>query len=165
MFRKEKRKRRDLCIPGGSHTGVFSNGWGRPRATTLVGPSLRRTHWYGNLPYNITRLQNCSSCPPHKSLHTSYNTSDSIKCPVQLLQTMIILFIVSVEGEWLANVQLAKVFTPASCRKCTLTNYLTCRPFHYPKFTQKFYEIQDEWIERSGIFYRVDASCSGSIST
>jgi hypothetical protein len=64
-------------------------------------PPLWRSHSYGNLPYNITRLEkkHCSSCPPHKSLHTSYNTSDSIKCPVQLLQTMIILFIVFVESE------------------------------------------------------------------
>jgi hypothetical protein len=78
---------------------------------------------------------------------------------------MIILFIVSVEGEWLENVQLAKVFTPASCRKCTLTNYLTYRSFDCIKFSQKFYEIQDECIEHSRIFYRVDASYSGSIST
>jgi hypothetical protein len=64
-------------------------------------PPLWRCHSYGNLPYNITRLEkkHCSSCPPHKSLHTSYNTRDSIKCPVQVLQTMIILLIVSVESE------------------------------------------------------------------
>jgi hypothetical protein len=77
-----------------------------------------------------------SSCPPQKSLHTSNNTSDSIKCQVQLLQAVIILCIVSVEGEWLENVQLAKVFTTASCRKCTLTNYLTCLPLDCLKFSQ-----------------------------
>jgi hypothetical protein len=36
------------------------------------------------------------------------------------------------------NVQLGKVFTTASCRKCALTNYLTCLPFDYLKFSQKF---------------------------
>jgi hypothetical protein len=59
------------------------------------------------------------------------------KCQAQLLQTLIILFIVSVEGEWLENVQPAKVFTPVSCRICTLTNYLTCWPFDCLKFSQK----------------------------
>jgi hypothetical protein len=56
----EERKRRDLCVHGGSHTGVFAIGWGCPQATTLVRPSVRRvgrTHSYGNLPYNITRLE------------------------------------------------------------------------------------------------------------
>jgi hypothetical protein len=53
----EERKRRDLCISGGSHTRVFAIGWGCPRATTLVGPFVRRTHSYGNVPYNITRLE------------------------------------------------------------------------------------------------------------
>jgi len=135
----EERKRRDLCISGGSHTRVFASGWGCPRATTLVGPFVRRTHSYGNVPYNITRLEkkHCSSCP-HKTLNTSNNTSDSIKCQVQPPQAIIILFIVSVEGERLENVQLAKVFTTASYRKCTLTNYLTCLPFHCLKFSQKF---------------------------
>jgi len=97
----EERKRRDLCVRGGSHTRVFAIGWGCPQATTFVQPSVRRTHSYGNLPYNITRLEktHCSSCPPHKSLHTSNNTSESIKCQVQILQAIIILFIVSVEGE------------------------------------------------------------------
>ncbi len=40
----EERKRRDLCLGGGSHTCVFAIGWGCPQATTLVWPSIRRTH-------------------------------------------------------------------------------------------------------------------------
>jgi hypothetical protein len=71
-------------------------------------------------------------------LQTSNNTSDSIKCQVQLPQAIIILFIVSVEGEWMENVQLGRVFTMASCRKCTLTNYLNFLPFDCIKFSQKF---------------------------
>jgi hypothetical protein len=70
-FKKNKKermkeiKRKDLCVHGISHTCVFSIGWGCPQATALVGRSLRRTHSYGNLPYNITRLEkkHCSSCP------------------------------------------------------------------------------------------------------
>jgi hypothetical protein len=65
------------------------------------------------------------------------NTSHSIKCQIQLLQAIITLFIVSVEGVQLENVQLGKVFTTASCRKWTLTNYLTCLPFYCLKFSQK----------------------------
>jgi len=59
----EERKRRGLCIHGGSHTGVFAIGWGCPHATTHVRPSIRRTHSYGNLPYNITRLEK-NTAPP-----------------------------------------------------------------------------------------------------
>jgi hypothetical protein len=51
--RMEERKRRDFFInyfwlrTGGSHTRVFSIGQERSRPT-----ALRRTHSYGNLPYN-----------------------------------------------------------------------------------------------------------------
>jgi hypothetical protein len=117
----EERKTRDLCVLGRSHTGVFAIVWGCPQATTLVRPSVRRTHSYGNLPHNITRLEkkHCSSCPPHKSLHTSNNTSDRIKCQVLLRQATIILFIVSVErgmtgkcstGQGLYYAQLSKMY-------------------------------------------------------
>jgi hypothetical protein len=53
--RMEETKRRDLfCYGhGGSHTHVFSMSWERPWATTLMQPSLRRTHLYRNLPYKI----------------------------------------------------------------------------------------------------------------
>jgi hypothetical protein len=47
------KKRRDFYLGGGSHTRVFSISRESPQATTLVQPSLRGTHSYGNLPYNI----------------------------------------------------------------------------------------------------------------
>jgi len=50
--RVEERKRRDFEGHGGSHTHVFSIGWECPRPIALVSPSLKRTHSYGNLPYN-----------------------------------------------------------------------------------------------------------------
>jgi hypothetical protein len=34
-------------------TRVFPTGWECPHVTALVRPSLRRTHSYGNPPYNI----------------------------------------------------------------------------------------------------------------
>jgi hypothetical protein len=48
-----KKKKRFFYIHGGSHTRVFSICQERPWANTLVQPSLRRTHSYGNVPYNI----------------------------------------------------------------------------------------------------------------
>jgi hypothetical protein len=48
--RMEERKRRDFYVCGGSH--VFSIGREHPGSTALMRPSLRRTHSYGNLPYN-----------------------------------------------------------------------------------------------------------------
>ncbi len=51
--RKEWREKRDFYIRGGSHTRVFSIGQERPQHTALMWPSLRKTHSYGNLSYNI----------------------------------------------------------------------------------------------------------------
>ncbi len=53
MERMEERKRRDFDIRGVSRTHVFCIGWEHRWATALVPPSLRRTHSYGNLPYNF----------------------------------------------------------------------------------------------------------------
>jgi hypothetical protein len=50
--RVEERKRRDFERHGGSHTHVFSIGRECPRPIALVSPSLKKTHSYGNLPYN-----------------------------------------------------------------------------------------------------------------
>jgi hypothetical protein len=36
----EERKRRDLCVRGGSHICAIAIGWGCPQATALVRPSL-----------------------------------------------------------------------------------------------------------------------------
>ncbi len=41
-------------MPGGSHTRVLSIDGEHLLATALMWTSLRRTHSYGNLPYNIT---------------------------------------------------------------------------------------------------------------
>jgi hypothetical protein len=68
----EERKRRDRSLRVWRFPYSCVCHWlGMPQTTTLVRPSVRRTHSYGNLPYNITRLEkkHCSSCP-HKSLHT-----------------------------------------------------------------------------------------------
>jgi len=48
----KERKRRDFFECEDSHTRVFSMGQECPQATPLVQCSLRRTHLYGNLPYN-----------------------------------------------------------------------------------------------------------------
>jgi hypothetical protein len=53
--RMEERKRTDFYVLGGSLTCVFSIGRGCPRAAALVQPSLRRTHSYGDLPYNLIK--------------------------------------------------------------------------------------------------------------
>jgi len=53
--RMKERKRKKFYICGGS-TFVFSTGWGRPQATTLMQSSIKKTHSYGNLPYNIICL-------------------------------------------------------------------------------------------------------------
>jgi len=96
----QERKRRDLCICGGSHTCVFAIGWGCPGLPPLCDPlSGEPTHMGTSLTTSQIGKKTRSSCPHHKSLHTSNNTSDSIKCQVQLPQAIIILFIVSVEGE------------------------------------------------------------------
>ncbi len=47
----EETKRRDFYIRRGSHSRVFSIGRERPQAIALC-----RTHSYGNLPYNTTKL-------------------------------------------------------------------------------------------------------------
>jgi hypothetical protein len=39
------------------HTCVFFIGRECPQATALVRPSLKRTHSYGNLPYNKRKLE------------------------------------------------------------------------------------------------------------
>jgi hypothetical protein len=133
-----KKEKRSLCtwrFPYSCVCHWLGMPWGYHPCATLheENPLI----WEPPSQHHKIGKKHCSSCP-HKSLHTSNNTSDSIKCQVQLPQAIIILFIVSVEGEWLENVQLAKVFTTASCRKCTLTNYLTCLPFDCLKFSQKF---------------------------
>jgi hypothetical protein len=74
-------------------------------------------------------------------LLTSLPTSNNIKCQVQLLPEIIIIFIVSVEGEWLENVQLANVFT-TSCKKCVVKNvpsqfFKTCLHLECLKTSQK----------------------------
>jgi hypothetical protein len=46
--RVEERKRRVFDGHGGSHTHVFSIGLECPWATTLVRPTLRRTHSHTN---------------------------------------------------------------------------------------------------------------------
>jgi hypothetical protein len=56
--RVEQRKTRIFDGYGGSHTRVFSIGREGPWATTLVRPSLRRTHSYGN---SHTNKQVCPS--------------------------------------------------------------------------------------------------------
>jgi hypothetical protein len=66
------------------------------------GATLRQENpliWEPSLQHHKIGKKTGSSCPPHKSLHTSNNTSDSIKSQVQLPQAIIILFIVFVEGE------------------------------------------------------------------
>jgi hypothetical protein len=55
--------------------------------------------WEPSLQHHKIVKKTGSSCPPHKYLHTSNNTSDSIKSHVQLPQAIIILFIVFVKGE------------------------------------------------------------------
>jgi len=88
----EERKRRDLRICGGSHTRVFAIGWGCPGLPPLCDPpSGEPTHMGTSLTTSqIGKKARCYSCPPHKSLHTSNNTSDSIKCQVQLQQAIMI---------------------------------------------------------------------------
>jgi hypothetical protein len=52
--RKGWRKKEEeilFFVCGGSHTHVFFIIWECPQATTIVQPSLRRTHLYENLPY------------------------------------------------------------------------------------------------------------------
>jgi hypothetical protein len=52
--RKEWRKEKEeiFIVCGGSHTHLlFFVVWEWPQATTILQPSLRRTHLYGNLPY------------------------------------------------------------------------------------------------------------------
>jgi hypothetical protein len=46
------KKKRDFEGHGGSHTHVFSIGRECPWPIALVSMSLKRTHSYGNLPYN-----------------------------------------------------------------------------------------------------------------
>jgi hypothetical protein len=48
----KERKRRDFYECEDSRTRVFSMGQECPQATPLVQRSLKRTHLYGNLPYN-----------------------------------------------------------------------------------------------------------------
>ncbi len=132
-----------VCLP------LVGDAWGyHPCATVRQENPLI---WEPSLQHHKIGKKTGSSCPPHKSLHTSNNTSDSIKSHVQLPQAIIILFIVFVKGEWLENVQLGKVFTTARCRKYTLTNYLTCLPFDCLKISQKFL-FDTRWMsDTSGI--------------
>jgi hypothetical protein len=73
--RMEERKRRDLFlfifyIRGGSHTRVFSISRERPWAIALVQPSLRRTHSYRNLPYNLSSFP---AIPCHPWVERKFN--------------------------------------------------------------------------------------------
>ncbi len=57
--RKEWRKEKEeiFIVCGGSYTHVLFIVQDQPQATTIVQPSLRRTHLYGNLPYKKTTTQ------------------------------------------------------------------------------------------------------------
>jgi hypothetical protein len=57
--RKEWRKEKEeiFIVCGGSYTHVFFIVQEQPQATTIVQPSLRRTHLYGNLPYKKQQLK------------------------------------------------------------------------------------------------------------
>jgi len=93
MMEERKRRERSLLMWRFPYSCVCH--WlGMPRTTTLVRPSVRRTHSYGNLPYNITRLEK-NTAPPVliNPCIQVINTSDSIKCQVQVPQAIIILFI------------------------------------------------------------------------
>jgi len=51
--RMEEKKKKNYYV----HTCVFSIGWECPQATTLVRPSLKRTHSYENLPYKKRKFE------------------------------------------------------------------------------------------------------------
>jgi hypothetical protein len=70
-----KQNKRFLCT-WRFHTCVFSICQKCPRATALTKPSLRRTHSYGNLPYNIEiALGLPPSCNPPLGEPTHMGTS------------------------------------------------------------------------------------------
>jgi hypothetical protein len=82
--RMEERKRRDFYTCGGSHTHVFSIGQEHPQATTLMQPSLRKTHSNWNLPYNLVMSNQLAAAAPSVGW---------VSCPDQCLASYFIILI------------------------------------------------------------------------
>ncbi len=84
--RKECRKEKEeiFYTHGGSHTHVFSIGREHPRATTLMQPSLRRTHSNWNLPYNLLTSNQLAAAAPSVGW---------VSCPDQYLASYFIILI------------------------------------------------------------------------
>ncbi len=80
----EERKRRDFYTCGGSHTHVFSIGQEHPQATTLMQPSLRKTHSNWNLPYNLVMSNQLAAAAPSVGW---------VSCPDQCLASYFIILI------------------------------------------------------------------------
>ncbi len=80
--RIEERKRRIFYTRGGSHTRVFSMG----QATTLMQPSLRRTHSIWNLPYNLVMSNQLADAAPSVGW---------VSCPDQCLAIMYFIILIT----------------------------------------------------------------------